>query len=544
MSRKILSVLLAAFLVVGFASFMTKADVTGSFKATVVILPIPCGVWLSQMNATIDGRPVGPLDCEDTLQKSDFESFLNLNWTISGLTLGLSTHMGFTGFEDIVTSLKASLGALNITDQFVFAVPFGTDVVVIQNKHQTQTDSELMFTVVNPDIFFVKKRVTASISIAGITLNNLAILEDINFPKVVIPEIIGLNFPVPGGGSSGGLACRDFLGAFISSTGTFANGGRCPLLPTQASVKGFNVQSQAFRFGDTLTITGQTVSGITVTNITAIGMDPQLTESLKKVNFNGVVCTNPKLQFAVEKISVVGIPLGPVKWNTFAEFRMSFSDTGPNAIGAPGFVNSCLGTIALEPNGAALLTAVLVAPFFWTNDFTFSTPLGTIEAFTETSNVTRQFLDEAVLTLAAGDVTITQAFNSQLQPAATLVELSSTLNPDSNPASLDVVTAICQSTAAGEDFVVGCPPGFGGIGAIIPTLSVSRQGVTVSISARFGSPFLGNAAGNGTLNGVTLNRVRFTVTATAGPINLSLRTQWRLGDPADDRIEFSAGVNF
>jgi hypothetical protein len=564
MSRKLLSVLLAAFLVVGFASFMTKADVTGSFKADVVIQPIDCGVWLSQMNANLvvkDSQgnrslvPVPALFCEDTLQKSDFETVLNINWTVSGLTLGFSAVAGFAGIEHLLTNLKATLGALNITDQFFFAVAYGTDTVVITNKNQTQTDTETAYTVIPPgDLLFVKKRVEFSISIAGITLDNLGVLEDTAFPKAILISAPGNGLGdilIPGFGPGNGIpgtgSCAELLGV------SFANGGRCAYLPAQYKwPNGYTAASQAFSFGDTLTISGQTVSGITVKNITGINMEPQVFEAFKKISFAGAVCsplfsgTTPKQLpsnfFTVEKIQVMGIPLGPVTWNSFNEFRITGADS------------ACFGGQQLP-----LGTASFAAPFSSVNEFTFSTPIGAVDVLTASQIPSSAFLAFAVITLTSGGLEIDQELDQNLQLASTVVQLSATLNPDSNPATLSTIAVICQT--AGSDPLGNC--GFGaGLELVDIGLSIQRSGVTFSTVARFLNDAL--IFGTSTPTGsIQLERLRFNLSATVGPATLSLKAQLSTHAGAGsgsktaiflhlptttqlsfDRLEASVSVNF
>ncbi len=447
MSRKILSVALALILAVGFASFVTRADVTGNFNASVTVEPIACGALPF---VSFPGSENTTFNCEKTMTKTDFVTEMNINWTISGLTLGFHAHAGFTGLEDVITNLQATLGALNITDQFVFAMPFGSDTLLIHNTAGTQTHSQTVYTLIptNSDgsssLLFVKKRVSASISIAGITLTNLAILEDTSFPS-----------------------------------------------PSAAQPAIYLAASQTFNFGDTITIEGQTVSGITVRNITGIGMDPQGYNIIKHHTFPGVVCAEAgaagvPLTFAVEKIQVEGIPVGPVNVNEYLEFRFN-----PDA---------CTGLAA--------------SPFSSMTSLSFNTALGAVSATLTSTNITEQLFSGVSLTLSSGGLTIVQNFNSTLTPTTTSVTLATTLNPDSNPASLTLTANAARGT---------------GLTSLSADLSVQRSGVTFETVTTL--------SGSGT---VTLSGLEFIVTATAGAVNLTADVT---AVPAWEGV-FGAGINF
>src|SRR3990172_7882121 len=105
MSRRILSALLALLMVVGFTA-MTKADVTGSFDIHITLSPE--GTQTEAVKFFID-----------------FQSNLQINVTLSGLTFSADLGFGTTGVEFAILGLTTNLGALAIHDDFVFAPPFG-----------------------------------------------------------------------------------------------------------------------------------------------------------------------------------------------------------------------------------------------------------------------------------------------------------------------------------------------------------------------------------------------------------------------------------
>jgi hypothetical protein len=603
-------------MVVGFASYMTKADVTGSFKAKIILEPIDCSAFGISDLAPSPGHIT---KCEDTIQKSDVETDLNVNWTVSGLTLGFDVVAGFTGLEHILTSLKATLGALNITDNFFFATPFGTDEICFINPINRDTVCELSFTEISHNLLFVKKRVDASISLAGITIDNLAEFGDVTFPQ---DQTFGPS----------GLPCAELF-----------TDGRCPFLPLEVNFpNGYTAADQHFAFGDALTISGQTVSGITVTNITGICMDPQLFEGFKKISFAGrinpecaalpevsaqgdevdtVIKGNSSLTEVVAMPSPINVlPDGtaqlsvslvndtcsgatpnlchkilsitntgalPVTFH-FSVVASQFSVGGDLKVGceassatpwtsgsdsitlpanAGGSSITNCGWTATYNNGVTAHTSIQATtdlpgdktPLFFdvekiqlegipigpitaneflefrplrgfsaVTDLTFNTPLGAVEALLHSSNITNQFFDGASVTLSSGGVTILQIFTATLAPLLTRVTLATTLNPDSNPASLKIAFTICQAKGSDDTFT-----GFNctktGLRRLDLTLSVKRSGVSLSTFARLsgGPP-------------IALSTLRFTLSAAAGAVNLGASIQilpsW-LG-------VFNVGVNF
>jgi len=186
--------------------------------------------------------PLGDQPCESTVFKVDFETDLNIDVTISGLTMGIHSHAGVTGFEDVILSFATTLGALDIKDEFVFAQPFKWDVLA---------DGQVLPVCVEDspgsgqcDLLFVKKRVEASISLGGVTFSNVAMIEDTTFPKPCVAGMV----------SNG--CYEDFAGHAFKYF--------------KLQTDSYEAGDQHFGFGDLLTIEGQTPSGITVTGETGI----------------------------------------------------------------------------------------------------------------------------------------------------------------------------------------------------------------------------------------------------------------------------------
>ena len=240
-SKKICGFIIALLLALGFYSTVAQADVTGSFGINISLNSIDCmdvAIYSTQTQVV----QLGDQPCESTVFKIDFETDLNVNVAISGLTMGLHSHAGVTGLEDVILSFAATLGALDVEDEFAFAQPF---------KWLVAGDGQLIPACVENeegsgecDLLFVKKRVSATISLGGVTFSNLAIIEDTTFPA-----------PCLAGSVANG--CLESL---------FGDAYKV----LKAQTESYQVGNQHFGFGDVVTIEGQTPSGITIKGVTGI----------------------------------------------------------------------------------------------------------------------------------------------------------------------------------------------------------------------------------------------------------------------------------
>jgi hypothetical protein len=430
-----IGVLMMALVALGFWSYNGSADITGNFQVNITVQPIPCGA-LPFVSFTPPA--VYPVNCENTLTKTDIETEINVNWTVSGLTLGLHAHTGLTGIEDVITTLKATLGALNIVDQFVFAVPFAMTSTLITNPSGPQSHSQPAITVINPgDLLFVKKRVDISTSFAGFLLDNLAIIEDVNFPQTM-----------------------------------------------STTVTSYTTANQLFRFGDLITLSGQTVSGISMAAQTGICIS-QKPNGLKKHNFPFSVADCSALLFSFENLSVTSIPLGP-------------GLTGNLTVSCTQVI-SCQYTASFTFANAPIFSSIA-------SSITFGTPAG---PFT---------LNGATVILSSGPLTLTLSFNSLFQVSAVGVYANLTINPDSNPATL----LINASSIPGTGFT-----------SASTTLQVSRSGVTVSATAAFGSTSGG---------GLAFSSLTLKAATQVGPVQLGGNASFL---PAGfGGVTLQVGVNF
>lgn len=274
----------------------------------------------------------------------DFEVLSDIRWTVSGITFRNRLAMGVPGIEHDIFGVETRLGAIDVTSDIVFATPFSNgipddiDFDGIPNSTDSDIDGDGTLNLadaspfgsfqafikddidsdgqpnaVDPDIdgdstinaidptpfgtnfvitplvrpigptVFVKKRVQTSINLAGFTLTNLAIFEDFNFTH-----------------------------------------------PFLSSVQTYGAEAQDFRFGDIITVLGQTVSGINIRSVTGLGADPDVPNLIKKASFAGSLCRDVNegasilgnFAFCVEQLFVDNIQIGSLTVNSRTEFRI------------------------------------------------------------------------------------------------------------------------------------------------------------------------------------------------------------------------------
>ena len=228
-------------------SMPALADVTGSFETHIAFNP--------QSTAS-----------EISLLDFDIQNALNITAVISGLSISLHTHFGIAGVEDVILSTSATLGALDIQSEIVFGRFLGScfPFSVFFNSCFSNRNIFNQIVPVADSLLFVKKRFTMSLDIAGISLRNLSIFEDVNFRS---------GDPLAG-------------------------------------------QSQEFAFGDVITLAGSTPSGVSL-NFQA-GICAEKNANVIKKHFwpyrvNEFCATTPKpdLLFDFEMVTIEGLPVAP-----------------------------------------------------------------------------------------------------------------------------------------------------------------------------------------------------------------------------------------
>lgn len=371
----------------------------------------------------------------------DLQSNLQVHITISGMIFGLDLGFGITGLEFTIVSIGTNLGALTIKDEFVFAPPFGCSapgwlgvVAGLSDDGDGGIAGQCPGSFVSPigssdglvndgAIGFVKKRVDLQLDIAGISLGVLALFEDVDFPDIhgaKSEALIGL----PDGGDH---EHDHFLPADLYFVG--AHDGVV------------NNQTPSFGFGTILSVSGQTVSGITVTGTTGLCADDEANNRIKKRKFLGEVnkgCvseTGPLFAFEVERLHIEGVQIGGVRLSTWLEFR------------------------PVVPVSGALELGFSLAG------------LAEVEALFESDNVLTFVIDTITLSLTSSNLSLVlEDLNADLQIDRTTAQLTLTLNPNQNPAGF-------VSTTVGE-------MGFG-IQSQELELTVTRAGLTIALATLF-----------------------------------------------------------
>jgi hypothetical protein len=327
---------------------------------------------------------------EISLIDFDIQNALNITAVISGLSITFHTHFGIAGVEDVIVTTKATLGALDISSDIVFGRFLGSCFPFSIFFNSCFSDRNIFNEIfpVSDSLLFVKKRVGVSINIGGIKLDNLYIFEDVNFRS---------GDPLAG-------------------------------------------QSQQFAFGDVITISGATPSGIAL-NLQA-GICAERNANVIKKHFwpyrvNEVCATEPKpdLLFDFETINIEGVPIAP------------------NVIG--GGLISCITFLGCD---LFVDLAINGGPV----------PFSTILTFT---NLTALEFGGAQLIFQSGIATMTLGISSTGTLSFIEVNVNATLNPDTNPATLSINAAAA--------------PGVGLVDANIQ-LMIQRANLALTITASFG----------------------------------------------------------
>jgi hypothetical protein len=463
MSRRILSALLALILVATFAT-VSKADVTGSFEIDIELIPM--GNQTEAVKFFID-----------------FQSNLVINILLSGLTFGVDIGFGVTGVEFAVLSLRTSLGALSVDDLFVFAAPFGCAPHPVINDGNGNCPGITVIPVgdengdgvVDNGVGFVKKRIGLQLTIAGISLENLAIFEDVDFPDI----------------NSDDTHSHDHFGPLEARGGTYnisdVNSVVSDATPT-------------FGFGDVITISGETVSGITVTGSTAICAGR--TNTIKKKSWTNEVnkaCTSTldnniteieggaktPLLFESETLSLGNIEIGGVTFTLSTTFK-------------PGSPLAASGTASFN----VLNLADVVVSF-------------------SSTNITNLTLSKIVATILADNLTIVVTdTNGDLVIDQTDATLNVTLNPNANAAALTIKV----TTKAGT-----------GLTALSLSLSITRTILTFSSTTVFGS--------SATVGTLAWSSTSFSLSVAPVADNLSFKftTKYTPSGMGATKIELNVG---
>ena len=379
---KVLSFAIAAILV--FGAFSAQADVTGSFETHIGVLPAQ----------TPSGEEV------DILQ-FDVQNAINLTVVISGLSTTLHSHFGLAGVEDVQLSYAATLGALDINGQFVFGRFAGVCAASFALIGGSPAECIPGFVVNNTvpltdDLLFIKKRVTMGISLGGVTFTNLAMFEDTAWPETLTPTT-------------------------------------------------HQTSDQEFAFGDVISLSGQTPSGVSIsatTGICASRTPNVIKKHAWKYEVNpdcyaerSEVEEKPNLFFDFEELNISGVPVAS---GVTASAEVICEQT-----------TACSMTNTFSFSGAGPIP--FSASFYFTDLFTLA-------------------FGGADLTFTTGPGTLVVGLSDTGELEVIDLDLATTLNPDTNPATFSIDTSFT--------------PGVGLTSADVG-LAISRSGVDFAIEASF-----------------------------------------------------------
>jgi len=253
--------------------------------------------------------------------------------------------------------------------------------------------------------------------------------------------------------------------AKIARTEISLSGVTFAVLGQFEDTRAFISQSPGYAFGSAISLEGETPSGISVSGTTGICME-KIPFSFKKhfrlsdysVNPDCATSPKPDLMFDFEDLHIEGIPVA-------------------SGVTADALVE-CVRTTDCELTSTFNVTGVGPVPFTANLDF---------------SDLFPPHFDGAELEFSAGAGTFTVMILPNGKLGAVELDLSTTLNPDTNPATLEINAELI--------------PGFGLVNAVTE-LTVSRSDLDFSITAVFaGVP-------------VTFQGVVFSIGSTIGAVDV------------------------
>jgi len=272
-------------------------DVSGRYSLATVIMPVPVSL-AGGMQLNTPG--------ELSLLKFGIESELDCTITIWDAAMHVNSAINIAGLERVIVDGMVSLGPFDAKLEIWHAVPFET---VTDASHFTN------WVVIPPaDLMYVKTRIHTSADFTAFSVDNLFMIEDVNFPN------------------------------------PYADFG--PLV--------YEIQSQSFHVGDILTITCEPFPGVTLRSVTNIAADGG-SRPVKGYSAPGRVCVDCSMcesphwnqSFTLTGLEYCGIPF----W-----FRLDVEPCGPDILRlAGGGSFSQLG--GLELSGSFSLFPLMIGGY-------------------------------------------------------------------------------------------------------------------------------------------------------------------------------------
>lgn len=198
--------LLFTLVIAGVTAQGSVVGISGQYGLDVQAIPIP---------ATLVNEIQLESPAKFTVFKFGLDSILDLNLDYGDFTTHLNGAMSVAGLERCILEASVPLGGFVFKPEIWFAAPFES---VVDINHFSN------WVAIPPggDLMFVTARCTMSVQLGGLDINNLFMIQDVNFPN-------------PG---------ADFA----------------PLT--------YSVQSQSFHVGDILTVSAEVVPGVTLRSVT------------------------------------------------------------------------------------------------------------------------------------------------------------------------------------------------------------------------------------------------------------------------------------
>lgn len=266
-------ILLVSFGLILSLDHAARADITGTSRIDFFMEPISC---------TVVGEIKLDTPCEKTILTFDIESVLAVNVSVSGLSMTLNSAMGIAGLEHLIVVGNATIGSVDVIPELWLAAPFQSVIDINNNLN--------IVLILPGNLMFVKKRFTTVFNLAGVSIRNLAIFEDVTFPNP---------------GAVYGVVDCDGDG-----------------LPEGTCVHGIQTnpfdryQTQTFAFGDLLQVSAATPSGVSL--LVDLGIcatrDANVVKKFAaegKVNPECASQPKPDILFDFLSTSISGIPIAP-----------------------------------------------------------------------------------------------------------------------------------------------------------------------------------------------------------------------------------------
>jgi len=237
--------------------FLTLFVIAGSFDSLALeefSLNSKLSLSATPMPCTLSEEIESETPCERAFLKWDIKSIIDLDVKFGNTDYFLDTALSISHPEHLVLGLQSDVGGFTLRPEIWFAAPFES-ITDVNNMYNS--------VVIPPgDPLFVTARLTTTYNVGSFRFKNLFMYEDVNFP----------------GYSFDGME--------------------------------YTAQSQSFKVGDILYLSGRLENGISISSRTSFCADAST--SVKNYSASGGV--DPDCENEInERLSISGITIGPVR---------------------------------------------------------------------------------------------------------------------------------------------------------------------------------------------------------------------------------------